>query len=1031
LLKHESESPAAVQKKFGIVFRLTRNIVMEIFIRLAGVQLGPYSEEQVRQHLSDGLLSLTDTAKSDHSPDWAPLGDILAGVSSPAASDSPEPEPETPALSFADEEQGSEAPPRAPAPPPGVMHLPFRQPDSGPSDPSQSGGLDKKTILLGPTAPVRPSTLGPSPLSVVTTSPLVPGSQATKKVSRAALVKALASQTSPMPTRGIPAPPGPATTTPGDAPAAQPDSKKAPPSALSKALTAKTVPLRSTPSAPPVPVMLPTTTPLPTRHIFKPATGAVAPLSAAKAAEKTAPMKRPEAAQIPPARSSEMEVATVKLPKPGARGDDPAATAVSNQSIDESAASKPPTAPRKLLPKIIAAWAVLAVFMLYYVWSPYHAAASLRSAMDAGDAAGLDAAIDFPAVRDSLKAQVGDQIARSGIPASKPIFPAGPPADVALSMLNHSVDAYVTPAGIAGLVNKSDTPADGDPAQLISSDVAAKILLAFNTQPVNNEGLASVGDFVIDHGTAMLHLKFTGFGWKLKRVDLGPDLAARGSSRAAAPVLSPVLDTYLERGTAKFQNGDPKGAITDLTQVLSIDPQSSAAYNERGAVRESTGDSDGAIKDFTQALAIDPQMAAAYNGRGNAKSAKNDEDGAIADFNQAVHFDPTLATAYDSRGNAKMAKDDTEGAIADFTQAIAIDPNLASAYSDRGFARQANGNPDGAIADYTQALALKPKTARTYFNRGLARQAQGNLDAAIVDFDHALAFDPKIADAYYYRGNAKSANRDVDGAIADYTQAVALDPKIASAFSNRGLARQAKGDLDGAVADYTQALSLDPKIATAYYNRALIEAQRNDLDGAIADSTQALYLDPKNAQAYCTRGFAKLTKGNLDGALTDLKQFCDLAPRDHDADHARLYLWLISKAQNSGAEADQDLSAALENSWNSTPDDVVTKTANFFLGRMTEADYLAAAPSSDAKADQAQHCLIWYFTGMKRALMGDKNGAIDAFHQCVDTQQKDFCEYVLAQAELRALEPTPPLTPAPPVAEPVAPAPPNGTPKAD
>jgi tetratricopeptide (TPR) repeat protein len=207
----------------------------------------------------------------------------------------------------------------------------------------------------------------------------------------------------------------------------------------------------------------------------------------------------------------------------------------------------------------------------------------------------------------------------------------------------------------------------------------------------------------------------------------------------------------------------------------------------------------------------------------------------------------------------------------------------------------------------------------------------------------------------------------------------------------------------------------------AYYNRAFIEEQRDDLDNAIADATQAIYLDPKDAQAYNTRGFAKLAKGNLDGALADLTQYCDMAPRDHDADHARLYLWLIAKAQNAKADPDQELSDALENSWNSPPDDLISKTAALLLGRMTEADYLAAAPSSEVKTDQAQRCLSWYFVGMKRLLMGDKKGAIDAFHQCLATGQKDFCEYLLAQAELQGLE-APVLPPAPaaiPVAQPV------------
>jgi hypothetical protein len=46
--------------------------------------------------------------------------------------------------------------------------------------------------------------------------------------------------------------------------------------------------------------------------------------------------------------------------------------------------------------------------------------------------------------------------------------------------------------------------------------------------------------------------------------------------------------------------------------------------------------------------------------------------------------------------------------------------------------------------------------------------------------------------------------------------------------------------------------------------------------------------------------------------------------------------------------------------------------------------------------------------------VGDKKAAIDAFRQCLATGQKDYCEYILAQAELLALEPTSPPKPASP-----------------
>ena len=735
-----------------------------------------------------------------------------------------------------------------------------------------------------------------------------------------------------------------------------PEKRKAPP--LDQELTAKTVPLRS--AAPPLPPRstIPVTAPLPTKPIFQPQPGKVPPPSVVSALTKKLGKETPPAVEQPPIVKPDPvqdlmdEVKTAKIPPPVFKGKQAKskdakdgkkadAKAKTDATLDPAQKSTEAKKPLRIFPILITAAAALAALMLYYVWSPYHAAAGLRAAFNNGDAAELDARVDFPAVRDSLKAQIHAQLGRSGFQDADTV-----------AMIDRSIDLYVTPDGISALVKTPDSIVKSDQGAVVSSSVASNLLVTLNTEPVNSQGLSSLTDFVLDRSVAFFHLQFQGLGWKLTNIDIRPDLQVQAPSDSAVPFLSPVVDSYLEQGNGKLKNSDWTGAIADFSKVLTVNPRSSVAYNDRGTARYSMNDFDGAIKDFTQALTLDPNLASAYNGRGNAKAGKNDLDGAIADYTQAIHFDPTLAVAYDSRGNVKTNKDDLDGAIADYTQAIALDPNLASAYSDRGFARQANGNLDGAITDYTQVLALKPKMAMTYYNRGLARQSQGNFDVAIVDFDHALAFNPKMSAAYYSRGNAKNAVHDADGAIADYTQAVALNPKYALAFNNRGMVRQAKGDLDGAITDYTQALALDPKIATAYFNKGQIEGQRNDLDGAIADSTQALYLDPKNAAAYNTRGFAKLAKGNLDGALADLTQFCDLSPRDHDADHARLYLWLIAKAQGK-PDPDTDLSTALETSWNSPADDLVSKTAAFLLGRMNEADYLAAAASSDTKVDQA------------------------------------------------------------------------------
>jgi len=1052
---------------------------MDIHIQLAGVSLGPYSEKQVREYIAEGLLSMEDKARIEGSLEWIPVSDLVAMLPPPAE---PAPQPNPDSIFLDAEPIAAQAPAAAVTPevdpeyvslvePPPALYQsknpePANNPHTaktrplGPPEPSLTGQVKTKPLgPLAPTPPVgRPKGVTASK-SVSTTAPLA---QATKKMSRTALANALLNRTEPLASRRTvpvhpPTPPRgesttevptgaatkPETTGPmasGVAEAATPAptmpvSKKAAglPS-LIKALAAKTVPMRSVPApetagvtespppGTPVPgrTTMPVTTPLPTKAIMNPA---------ANRAPRAAPQP-----QSPPA--PELEKATEKLPVPVSKKASELRAKAAQRAAEREAAEAPPEpegkpaseaetdepaappARRSRLPflLILCVFGVTAVAGAYYVWSPYHASSALRDAMATGSAADLKNLVDFDSLRASLKEQAQQLAPGATAPASVD----------ALGMINKSVDAYITPDSIAGLVSKNRIDDQKSSDEILASAVAGNLVTSFVNQPPRKQGLASPTDFVVQNDIADLHLAFHGGRWQLSSIALH-NLAVPAEAAGAPLGVVPVVQTYLARGHNAANAGQWAPAIANFTQAMALAPQSTAASDARAAAHYAKGDFDAAIKDYSQSLASDPADTAALNGRGNARVGKGDLDGAINDFSDAVNADPTLASAYDNRGRAKSAKNDLDGAIQDFTKAIAIDPTLASAFTDRGIARQAHGNFDGAVKDYTDAIALKPRSAHSYLDRGLARISQNNLPDAIHDFDKAIELDPSITDAWFQRGNAKSAQHDSDGAISDFTQTLALDPKNALAYCSRGVAHEDKGELDAALKDYTKALDLDPRIAIAYFRRALIEVRQGNPDGAIADTTQSLDLDPKNTQAYYYRGFAKLLRGNFDGAASDLRLFCDAAPHDRFADNAHLYLWLIAKQQANHTDPDQDLSDVLENGWNNPADDFTAKTAAFLLGRATESDYLTAATSGDAKVNATQSCEAYYFAGMKRLIMGDRGTANDYFQKCIATGKKDFCEYILAQAELQQPAPPPsvpaPVAPAPPVPVPSLPPP--------
>lgn len=398
-----------------------------------------------------------------------------------------------------------------------------------------------------------------------------------------------------------------------------------------------------------------------------------------------------------------------------------------------------------------------------------------------------------------------------------------------------------------------------------------------------------------------------------------------------------------------------------------------------------------------------PKTSEDFSARGLKRHSAGDLDGALADYDKALELDPANHQACYRRALARQAKGDLSGALSDYNAVLGADPSNADAYRNRAYVKQTQGDTDGALADYHESVVLNPKSPVAYYNVGLIKVKQGDLDGAITAYNYALELDPKMAIAYYNRGNAKNAEGDLDGAIADYTQAIGQDPKIALAYCNRGFARQTKGDTDGALADYTAALTLSPNMGIVYYNRCLIRVQQGDLNGAIDDSTRAIELNAKTGPAYCNRGLAQMGKGNLTEALADLRKFCELAPTDSGTDWARLYLWVIATRQNPKGTADQDLSTALQNEWNSPPEEFSSKIANFLLGHIHEDDLIANAASPDASREPEQYCKAWYFAGIKRLFAGDTKTAVTYFQKSVATNQKEFCEHIFAQTELVAL----------------------------
>ena len=87
------------------------------------------------------------------------------------------------------------------------------------------------------------------------------------------------------------------------------------------------------------------------------------------------------------------------------------------------------------------------------------------------------------------------------------------------------------------------------------------------------------------------------------------------------------MDACTNRGAAKSELGDSKGAIADYSKAISLDPRFAVAYANRAAERLQLEDFKGAIADWEKAVKLDPSSEDSLRPSiDEAKAALNPDD---------------------------------------------------------------------------------------------------------------------------------------------------------------------------------------------------------------------------------------------------------------------------------------------------------------------------------------------------------------------------------------------------------------------
>jgi len=190
-----------------------------------------------------------------------------------------------------------------------------------------------------------------------------------------------------------------------------------------------------------------------------------------------------------------------------------------------------------------------------------------------------------------------------------------------------------------------------------------------------------------------------------------------------------------------------ENSLTLWSDVIEKNPLTTVAYYNRGVARFNMADFRGAIDDYSKALELKPDYTVAYNNRGESKAQLQNHEGAIEDFNEAAKLKPDYTKAYFNRANTKNRLKNYAGAVDDFSKAISIRPDYVDAYFGRANSRSRLKDYEGAVSDLSKVIELRRDSAVAYNNRGIARAILGNYREAVDDFNTAIQLKPNYKEA--------------------------------------------------------------------------------------------------------------------------------------------------------------------------------------------------------------------------------------------------------------------------------------------
>jgi tetratricopeptide (TPR) repeat protein len=228
-------------------------------------------------------------------------------------------------------------------------------------------------------------------------------------------------------------------------------------------------------------------------------------------------------------------------------------------------------------------------------------------------------------------------------------------------------------------------------------------------------------------------------------------------------------------GDEHYQKGDVPGAIAELKQALSLDPQNVNVLNSLGVCYGVAGELEHALEAFRQAIQHDPKEVMAVYNAGYVSGLLTQTADAIAYYQQAEAIDKDvfevafqLGKLYLDQGKASEAKEYLK-------KAVRLQPESWIASFHMGACCEALNMIDEAVSHYEAAVKKNPTDACALSALGILYDEKAeNPEISALFCEKAVEMSPENGLYQFRLGKVYTRQEQPDKALSAFSRAVKL-----------------------------------------------------------------------------------------------------------------------------------------------------------------------------------------------------------------------------------------------------------------